>query len=83
MNIARVLLTFLFSVACVAQGWVDRTDGNGPGPLSYRPSMGFDPVHGYSVLVQNSVPGGGQTWTWDGQTWTNRGFAPNNFGGMA
>lgn len=83
MNIVRLLLTFLLSVGCFAQTWVDRTNGNGPGPTWTRPSMGFDPVRGHSVLVQNLSQGNGQTWTWDGASWVNRGPAPGSFGGIA
>ncbi len=60
------------------QGWVDRTGPNGP-PPSYSHAMCFDPVHGYTLLVETRWLASsyvGTSWSWDGSAWTNRGSAP-------
>jgi hypothetical protein len=68
----------------LAQGWVDRTSAINPG-LGATPSMCYDPVNGYSVMVRTGFVAGtavGETWTWDGATWINRGPCPAWLSGL-
>ncbi len=58
----------------LAQGWVDRTNGSGPQPR-YGHSLCWDPVRNYTLLVGGTVS---DTWSWDGNSWTQRGPAPSS-----
>ncbi len=79
------LLAFVFALAFLAapssaQGWVNRTGPNSPAPrLSH--AMCYDPVRGYVLMVGGKTYSpfsqwAGETWSWDGLVWTNRGAAP-------
>jgi hypothetical protein len=64
-----------------AQGWVDRTGPNGPGPKRWV-AMCYDPVRAYTLMVGATgqylgSSGAGcnfptETWSWNGAAWTNR-----------
>lgn len=76
-------LLLVCALACLipAQGWIDRTAANGPGP-GVDASMVFDPVHGYSLMVRRTNLGSYDTWSWDGIQWTNLGPAPTGLSGL-
>lgn len=76
-------LLLVCALACLvpAQGWIDRTAANGPGP-GVDASMVFDPVHAYSLLVRRTNIGSYETWSWDGIQWTNLGPAPTGLSGL-